>query len=141
VAVERTARYLNWKFCDQPHVAYRRFVAQRNDCLVGYIVLRAAVAPESSIGIIADLMVSLEERERVSDLTVLAVDKLQESGVEKVRVGTSLPEVAQVLRRLGFRPTRSYVPMCHSADLAVCEDATTLFGLGDHDLDQFPTRK
>lgn len=141
MAVERTSKYLNWKFCSQPYAAYRSFIAERDDRLVGYVVFRAAVAPEPPVGSIADVLLDSDNPAQMADLVVAAVDALRNSGVDGVRVGTSLPALASSLRRLGFRPTRTYIPMCYARDLRVADDAVTLFGLGDHDLDQVPRRK
>lgn len=141
VTVERTSQYLNWKFCEQPHAAYRRLAVERLGELAGYVVFRAPAAVEPSLAIIADVVPALQGRPGWTDLVVLAVDRLGAAKAEKVRVGTSQADCAAGLRQLGFRPTRRYTPMCHAADLTIGQDASTLLGLGDHDVDQFPLRK
>ena len=141
IAVERTSRYLNWKFCDQPNVQYRRFTIDQSGQLQGYVVLRKCTSPEPSHGIIADFVTRPEHPDLAAQAIFVAAEELRREGVEKVRLATTSTAHNQMLKRLGFRLTRRYTPMCYTAELAVPDSPRILFGLGDHDLDQFPRMK
>ena len=160
ICIERTAAYLNWKFCEQPHAIYRRFAALVDDRLAGYVVLRVCTPPEPSLGVIVDLITQDRDETLYHELLVFAVEELRQAGVERIRVATTLDEVRRTLRSLGFRGTRVYTPMCHvsgesraeskeqgaksdshSSVATVGSSLSVFFSLGDHDLDQFPRRK
>jgi len=157
MCVERTSSYLNWKFCDQPHAAYRGFAAMVNETVVGYVVLRVCTPPEPPLGVIVDLVTEDNDEAVCRELLVFAVEQLRQAGAEKVRVATTLDEIGRTLQSLGFRRTRTYTPMYHlseerraksegSSNLSSSLSAlrpplSALFSLGDQDLDQFPRGK
>ena len=167
ICVERTPRYLNWKFTDQPHAVYGRFAALVNDAVVGYVVLRVCSPPEPPLGVIVDLVTEDNDETVCRELLVFAVEQLRQAGVEKVRVATTLDGISRTLQSLSFRRTRTYTPMCHVREEprakseesraesdsqsslatrdyslpALDSGLSAFFSLGDHDLDQFPRRR
>lgn len=167
ISVERTSRYLNWKFWEQPHAIYRRFAALVDDRLVGYAVLRVCSPPEPPLGVIVDLVTQDNDEAVWRELIIFCLEQLRQTGVERVRVATTLDEIVRTLHSLGFRRTRTYTPMCHvreeprakseesraesdshsslatfrSLPSALRPPLSAFFSLGDQDLDQFPRRR
>ena len=89
--VEKTADYLNWRYCDKRGGSFKVWIAEKNDEIVGYLVLKInKINVEYPEGYLVDLL-ALDEREDVADyLTKFAVDYFEGRGVNVV--------LAQVVR-------------------------------------------
>jgi GNAT superfamily N-acetyltransferase len=152
IAVERTARLLNWKFCDQPQAAYQRFAVRRNGRLCAYLILRRCCPPEPDYGLLVDLLAPPADSDLARALIVFAVEQFAERGVFTVKAAASLSAHAHAYRSLGFQEVRHLIPMCHvSPELrstlteptlsAADSPRSAFFTYGDHDLDQYPLTK
>jgi hypothetical protein len=138
VIVQRDARYLNWKFVEQPHVTYQGFAASENDSLRGYVITRSGTPPEARIGVIADLFTAPDDKEAISALLAHAVRHLRRAGAHYVIAATSLPGYLAHYLRLGFQETKQVVPMFRNQSMEHAPTRGWFLSMGDHDWDQFP---
>ncbi len=53
---ERSTRFLNWRFADEPQLVYRRFLMRSGGVLIGYVITRAPTAVELPAGTIVDFL-------------------------------------------------------------------------------------
>ena len=139
-AVPRSADFLNWRFCDCPQMSYHRFVARQGARTVGYVVLRRAETMEMPHGIIVDAVVERPAIGILSEMFNFSIDWFGDT-VCSVEFATSIPEVAVLVRGLGFLRTRTHHPtiVCADPDLRrLFSDSrnTWLLSKGDHDWDQ-----
>ncbi len=139
-AVPRNSEFLNWRFCDCPQMSYRRFVAQRDGRTVGYVVLRRTESVELPHGIIVDVVFERPAIGILSEIFNFSIDWFGDT-VGSIEFGTSIPEVAALVRDLGFFRTRTLHPtiVCADPDLRrLFSDPknTWLLSKVDHDWDQ-----
>ena len=138
---ERTTQFLNWRFCDCPGLAYRRFLLCEGENNVrGYVVTRVAEPVELPQGVIADVFASPENPELFDMLIEKALQVLTPN-CEYVEASASTDTCRAALHRAGFLSTRVHRPtiVCTDSDLASqLETATSdwYFTKADHDWDQ-----
>jgi GNAT superfamily N-acetyltransferase len=142
VIVERNQKYLNWKYCDQPHMKYRKFVAIRDNEICGYVVLRKSEAPEPNIGIITDMYAAPGDDETFTAMIDFSVNFFSNT-VEAVKCATSIENVKGILSRFAFSKQRDEVLMAYSSEEDVMNKLKTVsknwfMTMGDHDWDQYP---
>jgi hypothetical protein len=140
-AVERTSTYLNWKYCDQPHMHYQCFYIREHESIQGILVIRRGESPEPPIGVICECYLRKPTQVKYSWVIQKAVSKLTEQGAGGVWAATAEPELEKVLHKQGFLRLRQDPTMLHIADglyHAKKELQPALIGKGDHDWDQFP---
>ena len=139
--VPRDAAYLNWKFVEQPHVRYERFVVRQAGAVCGYVITRVGIPPEPNIGIIADVFAAPDD-DVLPALLVHATKHLRRAGVKAILSASSLPSYVAHFLRLGFKETRRMVPMFHcqeTIDPGMTGAPQKWFlSMGDHDWDQYP---
>ncbi len=139
--VRRDARYLNWKFVDQPHMNHFRFVVFDRGEIRGLLVLRRCHEPEPNLGVIVDLFASPSDTPLIHQLTVFAVDFLQALGVDSIKVAASTKQYESVFSSLGFKLFRKLTPLCHfdsKIATSFSPRASAFFSYGDQDLNQYP---
>jgi hypothetical protein len=141
-AVRRHAAYLNWKYVDQPHMDYHRFVARRQDKVVGCVILRQGRPPEPNVGVLAELLADPGDEPLVHALLAHAVAHLRRLGVKSILAASSLPSYLAAYRRFGFVDTQEIVAVWHRSGPAAAwppvESEGWFLGMGDHDWDQYP---
>jgi hypothetical protein len=54
--VDRSADYLNWRYCERPGREYTRFVQREGDDVLGLIVVRRAQALNRNVALVMDLL-------------------------------------------------------------------------------------
>ncbi len=138
VIVKRDAAYLNWKFTDQPHVDYDKFVARRKQTVCGYVITRTGTPPEARVGIIADLFAAPDDDVVIRHLLVHAVEHLRHKGVTGIIAASSVHEYIAHFLKHGFRRTRDVVPVFRSRTVDPMPNIGWFMGMGDHDWDQYP---
>lgn len=141
--VQRDSKYLNWKYVQQPHVDYQLFTAARGGRLCGYVILRKTRPPESNSGIVADLLVPLEDKETIYSLLAFAVRYFKSLKVNHISAASSVGAYKSALLALGFRREEDVTPLLHSrADTPAVRSALApgswFLGRSDHDWDQYP---
>ncbi|MCX6653865.1 MAG: hypothetical protein NTY03_01955 [Candidatus Bathyarchaeota archaeon] len=122
--VEKTVKYMNWRYCDKRGGDYKVRVAEKNDEIVGYLVLRVnSVDKDNPVGYIMDVL-ALNGRDDVVDYFIkLSVDYFKERHINVVRaqlVGGHAYE--RILSKYGFlgsreKPYLTYTPIMIGEDL------------------------
>lgn len=137
-AVERKAEYLNWKFVEQPHIEYERFVLRETGVLRGYVIVRTGIPPEANVGIIADLLAAPDDVRVIDALLVYAIRHLERAGVKQITAASSVPNYVDRFLQLGFKEINQVIPMfrCKTAQHAPTDG--WFLSMGDHDWDQYP---
>jgi hypothetical protein len=141
--VKRDACFLNWKYVNQPHIEYERFVAWKDGELVGYVILRKGKPPERFLGIIADLFAAPDDGETIRALLSFAVVHLKRARIKDIVAATTVSAYQEALEKLGFRKAKVVYPMLHGkADapelISALEPGSWFLGKSDHDWDQYP---
>ena len=134
--VRRDARYLNWKFRDQPHVRHETLTAYRQGDPVGYLILRRARPPERNAGILVDLFTAPEDAAAAEALLAEGLRFFADSGVTFIRAAASVRLYRQLLKGMGFKIVKTVTPLAR-APFQLPGDGW-LLGKGDHDWDQYP---
>ena len=140
--VQRNAEYLNWKFVDQPHMQYEKFVVRRADTVCGYVITRQGRPPEPKVGVIADVFAAPDDDSALRALLVHATKHLRHAGVKAIVAASSLSSYAAHFLRLGFKESGRSIPMFRCTgpakrNLTNWEEGW-FFSMGDHDWDQYP---
>ena len=138
VIVQRDATYLNWKFTQQPHMNYHKFVARREQAICGYVITRTGTPPEANVGIIADLFAAPDDEAVIRRMLVHSVEHLRREGMDGIIAASSVPEYVTHFFQQGFRRTRDVIPMFRSKTVAQMSDNGWFMSMGDHDWDQYP---
>lgn len=133
--VRRDAVYLNWKFVDQPHMAYEKFVLRQAGGVRGYVITRRGVPPEPSVGVIADVLAAPGDDDVVQALLVHAVNHLKRAGVQSIVAASSWPSYVPHFLRLGFDEVGEAIPMFRCREV---HPTDWFLSMGDHDWDQYP---
>jgi len=134
--VRREAEYLNWKFCQQPHMRHQKAIARREGEVCGYVVFRRARPPERNAGVLVDLFARPDDEGTLCALAGYALARLREQGVSYVTAASSVPAIQACLLALGFKQSGAAQPMVR-AGVDVPQQGW-LLGKGDHDWDQYP---
>jgi len=140
--VQRDAVYLNWKFVEQPHMQYEKFVVRQAGVVRGYVITRKGIPPEPNVGVIADVFAAPDDDRVLHALLVHATKHLRRAGVKTIIAASSLPSYVAHFLRLRFKETRRMIPIfrCKTAtgrNLVNCPRGWFL-SMGDHDWDQYP---
>jgi hypothetical protein len=141
--VQRSSKYLNWKYVQQPHMYYQLFTAFRDGRICGYVILRKTRPPESNLGIIADLFVPPEDKAAIYSLLVFAVRHLKGQKARFIVAASTIDAYKSALVALGFTKRGEQTPIFHSriktpAMESVLAPGAWFLGRGDHDWDEFP---
>ncbi|GAB4580928.1 MAG: hypothetical protein Fur0022_36730 [Anaerolineales bacterium] len=129
--IRRDAEYLNWKYVDQPHVQYERYISEQ-----GYVIFRRARPPERNVGLILDVFANPADTATLRALLGHAIVQLQAQGIAYLQAASTLPAIQQILTAWGFKPTKTVTPMIRAT--GAIPQTGWLLSKGDHDWDQFP---
>ena len=117
IAVRRTAAWLNWRYGEQPLLAYERLVIERNGAVVGCAVVRVDRVGRERVGLLVECFAEPALLERVA---AAAVRRLRERGVHRITADVLDPATETALARLGFVRRRSGIRlMIRVADAAL----------------------
>jgi len=138
--VDRTPKFLSWKYLRNPMVEYQIFLARREGRISGYIVLRRPHLAELKIGIISDIFTVREDSEVVDALVSRAITYFA-TDVNVIEIWTSRKFIKKTLHSLGFLTIKKITPNFLCADPAlkasIIENrAEWYLTYADHDLDQ-----
>ncbi len=122
--VGRTMKYMNWRYCDKRGGDFKVWVAEKNDEIIGYLVLRVnSLDKDNPVGYIIDVL-ALNGREDVVDYFVkFSVDYFKAKGLNMVRaqlVGGHAYE--RILNKYGFLDGGSKSHLTYTPHLAAAED-------------------
>jgi GNAT superfamily N-acetyltransferase len=123
----RDAQYLNWKFCSQPHLSYRRFVAYQDQKPIGYVVLRLENIDSTwrwrgrggelrpgcdRVGVLADLFVPQANQDLLTILADYAIAQLSTAGAQQIVAASSVGSYQRCYIDLGFEATTTWPFYC-----------------------------
>ena len=143
LAVRRDAKYLNWKFVDQPHINYQRYLVYKSGALCGVLIFRLGKNPELPIGIISEYYTN-QNAEYLREMINFAVEALYKQGALMIQCSSSTSERAKILQSMGFIPTRkdmstfSFIGNNAETLREKALNGNWLMGLGDHEHDEYP---
>jgi GNAT superfamily N-acetyltransferase len=137
---DRSGESLNWRFCDCPGLAYRKFILTRDGSIRGIVITRVCEAVELPAGIIADMLCDPEDAGALDALIEQARSVLDPVS-EYLEAAASTSQYRAALQRAGFRATRIMRPtvVCEDAELKAEIEKNAQgwhFSKGDHDWDQ-----
>jgi hypothetical protein len=141
LAVERTSKYLNWKYVEQPHMRHQCYYVLKDGTVQGIVVFRRGEPPEPPIGVICELYLRKGSPKDYYSLVQKAAAELGSEGVWGIWIATADPELEGVLHKQGFLRLRQQRIVLHISDKCYHDETAylpALFGKGDHDWDQFP---
>ncbi|MCU0890501.1 MAG: GNAT family N-acetyltransferase [Sandarakinorhabdus sp.] len=138
---ERSARFLNWRFCDVPDLVYRRFLLfDGAGTLRGTLVTRVTTGIELPAGVVVDAFARADDDAAHDALLALAERELAPHSDYLEAAGSS-PAMVAALARAGYvrmrvmRPTVVVRDPALKARMAAMPDAWH-FTKADHDWDQ-----
>ncbi len=106
VILQRDSRYLNWRYAECPEKHYQVFVAEKDDRILGFVVVRVMELFGLRNGLIVDIL-ALPNYENVAHALVLkAVEYLKKKEVDAI--ACMMPKWGEyngVLRKCGFMPS------------------------------------
>ncbi|MEM9320441.1 MAG: GNAT family N-acetyltransferase [Pseudomonadota bacterium] len=137
---DRSAEALNWRFCQCPGLAYRRFVLRGDGIVRGWLVVRVGVKEELPVGAVVDLLAAPDDQPALDALIALAQETLLPH-CEFLEAAASTPAFVAAFKRAGFLQGRVMHPtvVCTSATIRARLEAAKddwHFTKGDHDWDQ-----
>ncbi len=104
IIVERTAPYLNWKYVENPHVRYRRFLLGDPSSPDAYAVLRVDDREGGHRdGIIVDVLADPSHPTAFGAAIGAAVEAARAEGAEILHILTTYPPFRGQLEKMGFR--------------------------------------
>lgn len=139
--VPRNSTYLNWKFCEQPHIKYQRIAARCEGNLKGYCIFRWGLPPEAAFGIISDVLVDPTDKYLLTEIISYALGVMAEKDLKGVFVASSYPAYVECFRNLGFDKFEERKPLFRAQG----DSARVIQGIprgwflsrSDHDWDQY----
>lgn len=141
IIVERTSKFLNWKYIQQPFLDYKIFTARRDGSVAGYIIIKCADPHEGDFGVIADLFCSPNDRECMDALIEHAITWFTTQEVSVALAASSHPVFQNGFREHKFSKIKEILPLFKNLELdteAECpyETGHWFFSRSDHDWDQ-----
>jgi len=108
IIVVRDKKYLNWRYFEKPNVKYTVLLAEKNEIILGYIVLRSRNEEKLKSGYIVDVLASSDKKVIIQALVLKAIKHFREQNVDKVvcMMLTNSP-FYRILRCNGFIPVKS----------------------------------
>lgn len=141
-SVKRDAKYLNWKFMQQPHAYYRAFIAKTGKDTHGYVILRKARLPEDNVGLIADLFASPKDLHTIRALIHFSIRYFKSKKVHSIVTAASMHSMAHCLTQLGFRKVKEIPFLMLSSHrqekFRDSQSQSWFLSRGDSDWDQYP---
>ncbi len=145
VMVARDKVYLSWRYTEKPGESYTTFIAEREEKLIGYIVVKCAPWFDLQIGFLVDIMTAPGELQVARDLISAAVDyfKTRQADLVGCLMLPGAPYCRQ-LKEMGFFKApgrllpqsmhlgfRSLVPQ--NAEVSLVDPGNWFITWGDHD--------
>ncbi|RLK51645.1 hypothetical protein DFR31_1590 [Alkalispirillum mobile] len=138
--VERTSKYLNWKYRDQPGCKYRVLRMLNGGAIVGQLVYRIGMPPEAPVAFITEVVVEADCPEMTKQIISEAVGVIKERGAVQIVIATSDCTQKVAIEGCSFLRIEDHdLLVNYSPDNSVNLGALSrcLLTKGDHDWDQF----
>ena len=104
----KTSEYLNWKFTQRPFSRTVVFAAEKNNEILGYIVLDIQNEGRYQTGAIVDIMVDPDDRTTVYSLVIAAIKHFRREKVHYIRCCLSNKKLGRIFKRFFFFNTFFY---------------------------------
>ena len=82
IIVIRDKKYLNWRYFEKPDVKYTVLLAEKNEEILGYIVLRSRNEKKLRVGYIVDVFASSDKKVIIHALVLKAIKHFKEQNVD-----------------------------------------------------------
>jgi hypothetical protein len=112
---QRTERYLNWRFADNPRYSYDLFIVRRHALFFGYLVLKVFRDPQTreAVGDIVDLLWAEDDPDSLMAMLRFALSHFHAQGVKQATIWLQTHTLLdQVGRQLGFAETAQKRHFC-----------------------------
>lgn len=88
ITIVRSCDYLNWRFVENPNTKSKIFIAEKENEILGYIILGLYKSKKHQIkiGFISDVFFDKREKDALNDLLNSAIDYFEEEGVAYIAV-------------------------------------------------------
>ena len=135
LCVDRNVEYCRWRFQEQPLAAY---VQLSFDC--GISLVRKCGPQRDKVGMIGDVFSAAGDLTEAVELVECSAGWLLAEGCERVRFGTSDPDLIRLLEQSDARwKTRGrHAVMVSEPGSYLARCSLPFFSLSDSDLDQYP---
>jgi len=84
IIVIRNKKYLNWRYFEKPNVDYTVLLAEKNEKILGYIVLRSRKEKNLKLGYIVDVLASSNNEYVIQCLILKAIEHFREENVDSI---------------------------------------------------------
>lgn len=138
--VDRSCDYLNWKYCQQPHINYLKYKVKLSGKVVGFFVFRHGLKVECNSAIISEVVL-IDKYRAIFHYILEYIEKAVKSeGGRYIYIGTTLKSQMRSLVDNQFILFKEYTPIVNSNNATlkralVKNELTTFITLGDQDLD------
>lgn len=122
ICVNKTSKYLNWRYLNKPFGGFDVFAASKNGIILGFIVLNITPKSDSLDGTIVDLMTDPDDRQTISALLKTAIIFFKQKGVQTIRCCMSDDRYSSALRKFLFFKDHIKREPVMMANLDKCED-------------------
>jgi hypothetical protein len=139
LSIRRDSKYLNWKFVDQPHLNYQKYLVYKNNSVYGVLIFRIGEPPEIPVGVIAELYT--DDGKNILTILNYAENELKRQGATMIRCGASEPTLKHCLESMGYKNILVEAPVVRlpneidKKDYDAILDGVWLMSMGDHDID------
>lgn len=115
--VERSKKYLDWRFVQNPDT-YSIMLARNSRNTIGYIVTKIGYWQNLKVGFLADFLVGEKSPEVFTELVLRSLKNFQQVRVDMV-AGWAVDKgiYYNVLRRFGFKRHKEVPIICYKTDL------------------------
>ena len=112
IAVARNKEYLNWRYFRKPNAEYTVILAEKDEEILGYIVLRTISKENLKLGYIVDILASLDGKVIIQSLILRSIERFRKENVDSIfcwmlNNNLSASTYYKVLRCNGFLLTSS----------------------------------
>ncbi len=132
----RDKNYLNWKYSDQPHMNYEKYIVQVKNEIKGVLILRKT----NKVGIISEIY-NIGNNFLIDKMINFAIKTLSESKVNFILVSNSIDKELKAFYNHGFvllKKNKGVFSLSKefSNKKNLIEKKEWLISYGDHDLDE-----
>jgi GNAT superfamily N-acetyltransferase len=107
LAVRRDARYLNWKFCEAPHVRYSAIALKRGDETEGYAVYRHLQEARGRVTLLVDFLADPEDAAGLETLLGWVDREAKAANSDKIRAFCLHGAFGRALKHAGYFQVKS----------------------------------
>ena len=107
LAVRRDADYLNWKFCEAPHVRYNTVALKRGEEVQGYAVYRHLQEARGRVTLLVDFLADPADEAGIETLLGWVDREAREADSDKIRAFCLHGAFRRALKHAGYFHVKS----------------------------------